>query len=265
MKIAAYFIFPDKDDDFVTLGDNPETYKELISDIAVVKQQLKNHQDFELCYDAKNVKCFLEKAEILLDGVYLDNCRYQIQKILDTHSRNVDKNPRSNSTCIYVNWDIASCSVNQSDKIIAELSEATLDKKNKTILINIANAYSTDRDAIHVIKDAVHMNDLPIIISTPIINNVADFAEWYALVSNNGFSLRDRQKFERTTYRWIKQSIYRCLITGQYWYPDYFHRENKRHFEVFDGRGIHLGEADEKGILKNGTSDKKKSISKIIQ
>ena len=258
MKIAAYFIFPDR-------VDAPEMYQSVIKDIIAVKKQLKDHIDFELCYDSKNVDCFLKKAENLLEGIYLNDCRNQIQEIFNKHSRNVDKNSRSNSECTYFNWNIASWSVNQSDKIIAELSEATLDKKNKTILINIANAYSTDRDAIHVIKDAVHINDLPIIISTPIINNAADFAEWYALVSGKEFSLKDKRKFKKTAYCWEKQSIYECLETGHFWYFDYFHRENKRHFEVFDSKGIHLGEADEKGILKNGTSDNNKSISKIIQ
>lgn len=47
-----------------------------------------------------------------------------------------------------------------------------------------------------------------------------------------------------------KQQIYKEINTGYYWYLDYQHKENKKHFEVFDSTGkLHLGEADMNGII----------------
>ena len=264
MKIIAYFIFPETDVDILMLGDDPNVYKELISEVASVKRQLKNHKDFELCYDSENVDCFWEKAESLLGGNYLYDCKKQLRKLFGNHSTNVKVTSMCNPECIYAGWDI-SCTEIQVNRIISEVSEATLNEKlGKTVLVDMTNAYSTSRDAVHVIKDAVHIEGLPVMIVTPTVCSVADFAEWYASISNTEFTLKDKRKFEKTNFRWNKEAIYKCLKTGYFWYFDYFHRENKWHFEVFDTTGIHLGEANENGVLKKETADKNKTISQII-
>ncbi|MCL2182301.1 MAG: hypothetical protein FWB85_02380 [Chitinispirillia bacterium] len=273
MKIAAYFIFPNKDDDLIALGDDPTIYDGLIDNVVAIKQLLKNHQDFELCYDAKNLNCFLKMAKNLLKGKYLDDFRTQILHIFGKRSRNIDTKSISSPAYKYINWDIASWYVNngitcwcaiQSDKIIADAAEVVCDKSNKTILVNIANAHLTGRDAIYVIKDTDNIDGSPKMITTPIVNGANDFADWYAFISNTGFSLKNNPKFEKTAYRWEKQCIYRCLETGYFWYFDYFHKKNKRHYEVFDSNGAHLGEADECGQLKDGTKNKNYFIRKII-
>jgi hypothetical protein len=265
MKIAAYFIFPNKDEDFISLGNEPETYNKLINDVASVKKQLRSHKEFELCYDSGNVDCFFQKTKSLLSGIYLADYKNIIRNLFSNCSKDVNVNVKSNPACTYVCWNLTNHKVTTSDRIISELSEATLDDKNKTILINIANAYSTDRDAIHVIKDAANINYLPIIISTQIASSATDFAEWYISEFEIGFNIKNNPKFEKTVYKWKKQNIYKCLETGHLWYFDYFHKDNKRHYEVFDNRGNHLGEADEKGELKDGTSSNNKSIKDIIK
>jgi hypothetical protein len=157
--------------------------------------------------------------------------------------------------------------VNEAGKILSEVSEAILSKKenDKVILVNVAKAYPTDRDAVHVIKDAVHIDDLPKMTSIQIAGSAADFAEWYSLVSNSGFTLKNKRKFVNTKRLWEKQYIYECLETGRFWYPDYFHKDNRKHYEIFDHKGKHLGEADENGLLQDGTSDPCKSIREILQ
>jgi hypothetical protein len=77
--------------------------------------------------------------------------------------------------------------------------------------------------------------------------------------------LKDRNIFHLTSFRWIKQSIYVETATRNYWYYDYFHRENKKHYEVFNQEGIHLGEANINGVLDLRKAKEKKRIDKIIQ
>lgn len=78
------------------------------------------------------------------------------------------------------------------------------------------------------------------------------------------FSLSDTSRFEKTNFHRNKAIIYRESKTGYYWYNDYFHRNNKAHFEVFDAQGYHIGEASMKGELDRGKADKNKCIKDLI-
>lgn len=89
MKIKAYFYFPETDEDFLRIGDDPKSYENLINEVTVIKQLLKAHKDFELCYDSKNVNLFLTQAESLIEKKYLNNCRTQIHILFNSFSRNV--------------------------------------------------------------------------------------------------------------------------------------------------------------------------------
>ena len=78
------------------------------------------------------------------------------------------------------------------------------------------------------------------------------------------FSLIGNRDYRPTTMKWGKQRIYQRIEDGNYWYFDFYHRENKIHYEVFDVAGSHLGEANAEGALVDGKADAKKSISKIL-
>jgi|GEM_PF-1281426 len=78
------------------------------------------------------------------------------------------------------------------------------------------------------------------------------------------FSLSDESQFKKTNFHYGKEAIYEEIKTGYYWYNDYFHRNNKAHFEVFDAQGCHIGEASMKGVLDREKRNSKKSIKKLI-
>lgn len=265
MKIKTYFLFPTTDEDFITIGDNPQSYRSLIEEVAVIKKQLKAHKDFELWYDSANVNLFLTKAESLIEKVYLTDCRTQLQILFNSFSRNISTTSMRKADCIYVNWNI-NYTIADANRLIAEASEAKLNEgQDKTILINISNAYVNNRDCIHVIKDAIHYNELPLLISVPVANNEIEFSEWHTTLASPEFSLRNKSKFQVTAFRWEKQSIYLEIATGNFWYYDYFHNENKRHYEVFNAVGVHIGEANTNGVLDTGKATNTKRIDQIIQ
>lgn len=265
MKIKAYFLFPEADEDFLRIGDNPQEYKNLIAEVALIKQQLKTHNNFELCYDSNNVNLFLAKAETLIDAVYLADCRTQLKTLFSNFCRNVSTTFLRKVDCLYVNWDI-SCTIVNANILLSEISESKLNEgRDKTILINISNAYATNRDSVHIIKDGIHYNDLPKMITVPVANNDIEFSEWYSTLTNTGFSLRNKNRFVATSYRWKKQSIYREISTGNFWYFDYFHKDNKMHYEVFNSVGINLGEANTDGVLDTKKAEDEKRIDNIIQ
>jgi hypothetical protein len=47
---------------------------------------------------------------------------------------------------------------------------------------------------------------------------------------------------------------------NSYEYVDNFHFGKGAHIEVFDGRGLHVGEADLQGNIDTGKKDKDKTI-----
>jgi hypothetical protein len=204
------------------------------------------------------VKSFLYKTEILVGGEYLANCRTQIYHLFGNNTRNVSTRFLRKADCIYVNWSF-NCTVAIAKNLIAEVAEAKHQEgQDKTVLINISDAYETGRDNIHVIKDAIHYNELPWMIAVPIVNNEIEFSEWVSTLTSGGFSLRDKVRFERTAYRWKKQWIFREKATGRYWYYDYFHKDNIEHYEVFDGNRIFIGTSDTQGVLELNTDNNKK-------
>jgi hypothetical protein len=254
MKIKAYFVFPI---DFIS--DDPNIYQKLIAFVISIKDQLQVYKKFELCYDSDNINCFLENA--MLDGKYLSNYRNQLQTLFRERSRNVCINSMYDSQCTYVNWDMSfhTRTIVLADKIISDISEVTLKGGNETILINISNDCPIDRNVIHVIKDAVHIDGLPIMIRNKTVNNIADFSKWYIESmpkSNMKFALDGNPNFERTgRYARNNEPIYKCK-NGNLWYFDNYH---KNHFEVFDSQGrYHLGEAYENLELRAGTADSTK-------
>lgn len=264
MKIRAYILFPDSEDDFIKIGDDAESYENLIKEILVIKQQLRSCYNFELCIDSANVDLFLNKAEQLVGGKYLGNCRVQLERIFGNNVRDINKPSLRKNGCIYVNWNI-NLQIEHSKIIIAEAAEAKIEEgDDKIIFINIADAYLNDRDAIYVIKDAIHENDLPSLVSIPLGNNEIEFSEWVSSLANGGFSLRDKTRFEKTGFRWKKQWIFREIATGRYWYFDYFHKDNIQHFEVFDSDGRSVGISNVEGVLDTSKARDERRIDHII-
>lgn len=261
MKIKAYFLFPETDDDFIRIGENAQAYNSIIGEIALIKKQLKELGKFELCYDPENVNAFLNKAETVVHGNYLSECRSQLQIIFGPNTRNVSTTAIRKSDCVYVHWNINSVYEN-AKTIIAEATEAKHNEGiDKTVVINIAESYITNREEIHVVKDALHLNDLPILVSIPTVNNEIEFSQWVTTLSTPNFSLKNKTKFERTNQKHVKQRIYKEITTGNYWYYDFFHDTNKKHYEVFNAQGVHLGEANTEGTLDTTKADNLKRIT----
>jgi hypothetical protein len=264
MKIKAFFLFPEEDDIIIQLGEDPEVYENLIKDIALIKKQLRSLSEFELFYDSSNIDHFFEKAEALIDENLLSVFRNKVRIIFSNFSKNVSTTYIRKTDCRYINWNL-NLQLTYSNPIISEIAETKHQHQNdNVILINISDAHQTNRDQLFVILDEVHLPNLPQVIHIPIANNEVEFAEWSTIFNELGFSLKDKTRFRMTTLRWKKQRIYKEIDTGYYWYFDYFHKENDKHFEVFDNQGNHLFEVSEKGSIIEGSRDNNKIIDSIL-
>lgn len=72
--------------------------------------------------------------------------------------------------------------------------------------------------------------------------------------------LQDTTRFRKTSFRYDERVIYYELTTSRYWYVDNLHEGKSAHLEVFDKRGIHIGEADLQGKIDLTKKDKDKTL-----
>lgn len=165
---------------------------------------------------------------------------------------------------MYVGWDTLTCCSNPDIGNVVKNASETPEKV--CCILSFCEGNPTIYDAIHVIKDAENRKELPQITSIPLFFTGSDCLEWMNGLCVNKFSLRNRDTFDRTSYiRPVsKQRIYRHKRDGNYWYFDFYHKDNKAHYEVFDGDGHHVGEADMGGVIIPNTQDASKSIKKLL-
>ncbi len=269
MKIKAYLYFPATDLAFKNLSTNSNSYTDIVKELYSIKHNLKKKSEYEIFYDSDNVRCFLEVAKGYVPDPYLTGITNQIQTIIGTKSTNVC-NPRiRNSQFIYANWTINVTAV-ISPFVVSESAEDTLKDSDseKTICICLGQSIAVEREELHIIKDITHVNSFPELINVSSTNSDAGFIKWMVTLPAGKFSLKNNKDFEPLNKFWprTKERIYKHIQTGNYWYFDFFHKNNKIHYEVFDPTGdIYLGEADENGKIKPDTNIGNKKIGSIIQ
>lgn len=266
MKVRAYLYLPDNDTAFELLQNSPNSYNEVLEQLFVIKRHLQKGNDFHIYYDLGNISAFLEKARDIIPDPHLMGVRGRLHHLLRNVSTDVNLPNLRHPQAIYANWDI-SVTVNVSPIVIAEAAESKLiDTANdQTICLCFDHNFSTRHDEIHVIKDLINGANLPTIIIINSVGSDVSFVRWLSTLPAGRFSLKANPDFQPLDRYWNKERIYRQISTGHHWYFDYYHKDNRVHYEVFDATGeTHLGEADENGALRQGTNSDSKKISNII-
>ncbi len=267
MKIKAYLYFPDTKVAFQNLNNDENCYTAIIDELLAIKAKLRTDKDFELCYDQANVRTFIDVADGLVDGVYFSKISKQLRGIIGTKSTDVNLPNLRDPQFVYANWSISGMSVISSPLVVAEAAEAAMqDTANeKTICICLGDSIKAEREELHVIKDAVHKDSFPALLNVTATNSDIGFVKWITTLPAGKFSLKDKNNYTPLEKYWKKERIYKHNTTGQYWYFDFYHRENKIHYEVFDSTGNnHLGEADVDGNLQANTASTTKKINNIL-
>lgn len=262
--LNIFLLFPDTDDEIITLCSSPANITAVAKEIRNVKELAKKETDsFDWFYDAKNLEQFESKSKSLTDGVYLDKPVTQIRTFFGKQAINICCAKIHKSDCQYFWWNIASCTAEEAYMVIKCAFEKMGEKEATTVVFSLTGGDRFRRDIIPVIKDAPHYEECPVFYSLPVFETYEGLVEWFHHQSiSDSISLRDVKRFKRTNliYRAGKQRIYQELKTNYYWYFDYFHRENKMHYEVFDSFKKHLGEADMKGQIDRTRQDPQKTI-----
>lgn len=263
--LSLYIIFPDSDEDFISLGDDILAYMAIPKQLLEIKETFPKNTFYTLFYSASNIHSFCNKADIICGGKYLEQINSQIKNLIGNHSCNVDVTIRPKVN-YYYRWNLDNPSNNtyENSNLIISATQTYGNSTTKVAIVSFKES-EWNRDVLPIITDAKHIKELPIISNIPYFYPYYSFIEWYKENSNNRtFSLLNVDEFERTNYLHDKMRIYRNLSSGDYWYYDYFHKDNKEHFEVFDATGHHKGEANINGVIDTTKRDSSKSIAKVI-
>ena len=265
-KLNIFLKFPESADEILALGDDIDKYHSIVKDLALVKQLMDN--EYHFYYDAENISTFCKNATLLIQEKYLGNIKKQLQSLLNKRATNIVEQPLFQSDCCYFQWNGSTTCLSQ-DHILSSATEKHIaEKGQKTIVISFLCEDPWNRGILPMIKDAPHHPELPILSNIPYFNPIGTFVEWNKVrTENRTISLSDVAKFERTEKIWERtgQRIYRERKTKRYWYYDFFHKDNKEHYEVFDCFGEHLGEANTNGYLDTSKKDSSKSIHFILK
>jgi hypothetical protein len=160
-----------------------------------------------------------------------------------------------------------------TDTTLAEVAERKLQNKNSIYLvINFQNSSFNHPHAdiqacclISVVKNST----IPIEIDG--LDNQEGLSHWISLkfpsYGNNSYTPRDNQtilddkeRFRKTSNIFQGRNIYVERETCTYWYIDNLHIGKASHFEVFDKRGKHIGEANLNGDIDISKRDPNKKL-----
>ncbi len=167
-----------------------------------------------------------------------------------------------------------------NDTSLAEIAERKLQNSSSTyLLINFINSsfhlvhpHITNCCLITIVKN----NDEVNCIKLDGLDNKSALEDWlehtfnlscsvYDELSNDPPTdeqtiLRDKQRFQKTSFRWHDRAIYREVATDRYWYVDNLHCGKSAHLEVFNKAKTHVGEADIEGNIDECKQDENKKL-----
>lgn len=269
-RLNIFLLFPELDEEILSLGENKDLYEDIPKQLTLIRKLIKN-TDYQFFYDANNVSAFCKKALLLTSGEhYLGKLNTQILAMLDKRATMVVNVSLPDYAHGCYQWDSGSASVESRNNHLFEYAtEKFIEREGEnTIIISLLYEDPWERGIMPMLKDAPNSPELPLLLRIPYFSPINTFIEWYrSKESNRTFSLHDMNRFERTTYirKESKQRIYLEKGSSHYWYYDYYHKDNKEHYEVFDSCGNHIGEADMNGNLDESKRDNKKSIKGLFQ
>lgn len=223
-----------------------------------------NRQTLQLLYDKQSMKKLYDDIEEWRSEFSeLNNAAGLIGDFLNVSDDWQDSRYQQ-SSARYFCWDLAQEQVfNVNDSPLAEIAERKLTGHQAYFLFINLQWRTNSREFFYVFKDAFDLSGAPSeILRLDFVDDVNGLQRWLN-THIPPFSLENNPQFRKTNRvrPQSKQSIYEELSTGCFWYFDFYHKDNKLHYEVFNAQGKHLGEADAEGRLKEGTADHTKKLT----
>ena len=271
MAAEIFIIFPENiPDDEKTLIDDLKNHISIVKNINDYKN-INQQKTVDLFFDVENMKTYMKNVKIILESE-MALYRKQYHGLFKT-IKNWRNKPLPSNENSYGLWDLQNWIMHTDIKpSITELVKRKMQYSQKDYsLLNFNSDHIYEGNPVYMSKNHLSiLIDGPAIDSFPVLFNIrrfrnGDILNWIDDLEDEGsLNLKNHTDFTKTNLLWNKQSIYKQISTGHYWYYDYYHRDNKEHYEVFDHTGKHLGEANLNFELDESKIDSDKSISKLL-
>ena len=260
---ASLFILLPEGNAVLDIPQTKEALGDLFAPLLRVKEFAReNGISLRIFFDLENIIRFKADAGAVLDdGTSLDKPVSILRNFVGSHSADVNKEQLLDAECCYIRWDTITCTTDADTPLVVK---SAFESPGAPCLLSLSSKIPTDYYKVTLIKDRAYREDLPELKDVPLFFSADGCIEWLSSLLEGHFSLIGNQAFAPTTYHWNNQRIFEKEADGTYWYFDFFHRENKIHYEVFNHEGDHIGEAAEDGSLVDGTADDNKSIRHIL-
>lgn len=262
MEASLFILLPEGN----AVLDIPQTKVELAGLFAPLLQVKEFARakgiSLRIFFDQDNIGRFkADVGELVDDGTYLDKPAAILRRFVSSQSTDVNKEQFLDGECSYIRWDTITCSADADAPLVVK---SAFESPYAPCVLSLSPKIPTDYYKVTLIKDRVYCEGLPELKDIPLFFTANDCLAWLSSLLEDHFSLIGNNAFVATSYHWNNQRIFEKVDDGSYWYYDFFHRDNKIHYEVFNHEGDHLGEASEEGRLLSGTADKTKSIRHIL-
>lgn len=267
MITKVFLFFPESDDAVLKIVENFSVFENAIESTLKLIKSIRTIDKYELWYDHENISTFLTTTKKFIHGQYWAKRDNQLRFQLGSKCQDICL-INSKKHFQYFIWRLNDLSLKVAPRILGALIEkhhSSPDETVRCLLLNIINSLEADRHFICLLKDAHKVIGLPQMFHIDYVSDHHEFEIWQKTNNKVEFNIRDLSRFIATNYIWEKQKIYREIETGNYWYFDNYHKDNRVHYEVFDSTGkVHLGEANENGCIDYSKADGSKKIDYLF-
>ena len=192
----------------------------------------------------------------------MDEFANQLRLLFGKKARNIDSRWRACLNKSYAIWNRKTQGViSNVPSLLKYLVDMFTDNREVGVFC-FGDTIQNEDEKIHIISDAVDEVS-PIMQSYPFFVECDDATAWVYSFVEVSYLVWDCTRFKRTKYIYKREGskarIYKSKEDSSYWYLDFFHKNNRFHYEVFSEAGDHLGEADKDGKIDVSKADKKKN------
>lgn len=259
-------LFPEQDTDVLNAVAITKSFHEIPRYLHGITESARVcGVEYYFYYDSVNLGKFADIVSVLDDKSYLAKTIEQIKNIVRSKGRDIRyQTTLFNALYSYSIWDSTTQSSIPNVHDLVRAGGECSNSQAQSCLFSFAEGTPIDSQQVNIIKDIAtsHQDGLPCFLNLPLFFESILCAEWISSFKA-GFSLTNKKIFKGTSYLWNKQRIYQRINDNTYWYFDYFHKDNKLHYEVFKSDGSYLGESDMNGNITTIVHSTK-SISHII-
>lgn len=228
----------------------------IVKSLAAIQAKIKSNKTLELYYSKENLDEFIrynQETETYLTS----DIKLLRHYISSSNSYQISINTNE---ITYFQWNIDKYECQQCNSTLQKIAEEVYNNNQyKCVLINFNNTINACRNKILLFRDAKHLDFPDYFLKIDYVINEIELFEWLKTNHIQDFSLRNEQQFQKRPEIIVKgATVYYEEAEDRYWHLDTFH--NYVEYEVYDGNGIHIGTADENGVLN---TSKRKSGRKL--